>query len=119
MAEVDDVVWMVRGAWVSLCLRATCELGVVDALDGPATLAELASRTSTDPPTLGRLLRVLADLGLVALADDRYTATPRGECLRAGHPSGVRNLVLMQTTNENLVAWQHLGDAVRRGSSVY
>jgi hypothetical protein len=92
---------------------------VVDALDGPATLDELASRTSTDAPTLGRLLRVLIDLELIALADDRYTATPRGECLRVGHPSGVRNLVLMQTTNENLVAWQHLGDAVRQGNSVY
>jgi O-methyltransferase domain/Dimerisation domain len=119
MDEVDEVVWMARGAWVSLCLRATCELGIVDALDEPRGLAELASRTSSDPQTLARLLRVLVDLGLVAINDDEYTATPRGAVLRVGHPSGVRNLALMQTVMPNLTAWQHLADAARRGGAVY
>ncbi len=119
MTEVDDIIWMVRGAWVTLCVSATCELGVVDALATPCSLDELASRTATDTNALGRLLRVLVDLDLVALDDGRYSATPRGECLRIGHPSGVRNLALMQTTSENLTAWQHLADAVRRGSSVF
>jgi DNA-binding IclR family transcriptional regulator len=74
---------MVRGAWVSLCVRAMCELGVVDALDEPRSLAELAARTSSDPASLARLLRVLVDLGLVVATDNgRYTATPRGDVLR-------------------------------------
>jgi hypothetical protein len=119
MAEVDDVVWMVRGAWVSLCVRATCELGLMDALDEPRTLGELAGRTSTNPGTLARLLRVLVDLGLLALDDGRYTATPRGQVLRAGHPSGVRNLALMQTLSPHLAAWQHLADGVRSGGAVF
>lgn len=119
MADADDVVWMVRGAWVSLCIRATCELGIVDALDEPRSLAELATRTSSDPATLARLLRVLVDLDLVAPAGDHYAATPRGEVLRVGHPSGVRNLALMQTVIPNLSAWHHLADAVRRGKAVF
>ena len=53
MAEVDDVVWMVRGAWVSLCLRAACELGILDQLDEPKGLPELAAQTSSDAATLG------------------------------------------------------------------
>ena len=110
---------MVRGAWVSLCLRAACELGVLDVLDEPRTLADLASRTSADGPTLARLLRVLVDLGLLDTDSDRYAATSRGEVLQAGHPSGVRNLALMQTVLPNLTAWQHLADAVRRGDPVY
>ena len=116
MAEADDVVWMVRGAWVSLCVRAACELGIMDALEEPRTLAELATRTSSDPATLARLLRALVDLGLLPSVEDRYTATPRGEVLRVGHPSGVRNLALMQTVIPNLTAWQHLADAVRRAA---
>lgn len=120
MTESDEVVWMVRGAWVSLCVRATCELGVVDALDEPQGLAELASRTSSDPATLARLLRVLLDLGLVAVEPDgRYAATSRGEVLRLEHPSGIRSLALMQTVMPNLNAWQHLADAVRRGEAVF
>jgi hypothetical protein len=119
MAEADDVIWMVRGAWVSQCVRATCELGIVDALDEPRNLAELATRTSSDQAALARLLRVLVDLGLVALADGHYAATSRGEVLREGHPSGVRNLALMQTVIPNLTAWHHLADAVRRGKAVF
>jgi hypothetical protein len=119
MSEADDVVWMVRGAWVSLCVRAACELAIMDALEEPLTLAELATRTSSDPTTLARLLRALVDLGLLASANDRYTATPRGQVLRIEHPSGVRNLALMQTVIPNLSAWQHLADAVRTGGAVF
>ena len=119
MAEADDVVRMVRGAWITLCVRATCELGVMDALDEPRSLAELAERTQSDRATLARLLRVLVDLDLLAVHGDRYSPTSRGEVLRVGHPSGVRNLALMQTVVPNLVAWQHLADAVRRGGEVY
>jgi hypothetical protein len=119
MAETDDVIWMVRGAWVSLCVRAACELGVVDALDEPRDLADLAARTSSDPSTLARLLRVLVDLRLLTRRRDRFAPTSRGELLRAGHPSGLRDLALMQTVAPNLTAWTHLADAVRRGGAVY
>jgi SAM-dependent methyltransferase len=119
MTEADDVVWMVRGAWVSLCVRAACDLGIMDSLDEPLSLADLADRTSTDPATLARLLRALVDLDLLAAADGCYAATPRGEVLRIGHPSGVRYLALMQTEIPNLSAWRHLADAVRQGKAVY
>ncbi|CAN5434323.1 methyltransferase [soil metagenome] len=119
MAEIDDVIAMVRGAWVSLCVRATCELEVVDALDEPRELDDLAARTSSDPASLARLLRVLVDLGLLDRAGDRYAVTPRGALLATGHPSGLRHLALMQMVEPNLLAWTHLADAVRGGGAVY
>jgi O-methyltransferase domain/Dimerisation domain len=119
MAEADEMLWMVRGVWVSLCLRATCELGVVDALDQPQDLATLATLCSATPVTLGRLLRVLVDLGLLSIDQGRYAVTTMGAMLRVGHPSGLRHLAMMQTELPNLNAWQHLADAVRRGSAVY
>jgi O-methyltransferase domain len=120
VAGADEVVWMVRGAWVSLCVRATCELGIVDALDEPRGLTELASLTSSDPVSLARLLRVLVDLDLLAVrGDGRYAVTYRGETLRVDDPSGVRSLALMQTVIPNLTAWQHLADSIRAGSGVF
>lgn len=119
MTAVDDVVWMVRGAWISLCLRAACELGVMDALDGPRDLIDLARRTSCDPAALFRLLRVLVDLGLVGVDGEHFRATVRGELLRADHPSGLHSLAMMQTVVPNLTAWHHLADAVRRGGPVF
>ncbi len=119
MSEADDVVAMVRGMWVTLCLRATCELGLVDALASPRTLDEAAGLTTSDPATLGRLLRVLVDQGLVRSDEGRFTATSKGEVLATGHPSGLRDLVMMQTVAPNLTAWQRLADGVRRGAGVY
>lgn len=119
MSEVDEVISLVRGAWRSLCLRAACELGIIDTLDEPRELADLAERTSADAATLARLLRVLVDLGLLTVSDGRYATTARGEVLRVGHPSGLRNLALMQTEVPNLTAWAHLSDAVRNGAGVF
>jgi hypothetical protein len=116
-----SVLWMVRGAWVTLALRGACVLGVFDALDEPRSVEELAARTQSDPPTLARLLRLLADLGLVEADGEgaTYRSTARGEVLRDGHPSRIRDLALMQATVPNLAAWGALEDAVRTGSGVY
>ena len=71
------------------------------------------------------MVRVLADLGLVevsgatAAADDLVTITDRGRTLTVGHPSGLRNLALMQTELPPLASWQRLADAVRTGDSVF
>jgi hypothetical protein len=119
MNEVNEVVWMVRGAWVTLAVRAACVLGVVDALDEPRTLPELAIRTECEQQTLARLLRVLVDLGLLERAGDSYFATSRGDVLRIGHPSAIRDLALMQTVTPNLIAWQALADSIRDGQSAY
>jgi hypothetical protein len=83
-------------------------------------VAQIASRTSSDPHTLARFLQVLADLGLVARdATDVYRTTPVGETFRVDHPSRLRDLVLMQATIPNISAWGALDDAVRTGAGVF
>ena len=117
---VRPVLWMVRGAWITMALRAACVLGIFDVLDGPLVEDEVAARTDTDPPTLSRLLRSLSDLGLVErVAPDAYRNTALGATLREDHPSRLRDLVLMQATLPNLAAWHALDEAVRTGSGVY
>ena len=118
---VDAVIFMIRGQWVSLSIRAAVELGVFDHLDTPRTIADLAAATGSDPATLARLVRVLADAGLLARAadTDRVSRTLLGETLAADHPSRVRDLALMQTELPPMASWQRLADAVRTGRSVF
>jgi hypothetical protein len=115
----ERVVDLVRGAWVTLCLRAACRLDLFDALDEPRTADDLAARVGADRHALTRLLRVLADQDLVAADGEQWSVTDLGVLLRGGHPSGVRDLVLMQTWLPSLAAWQNLEGAVRTGRGVY
>jgi hypothetical protein len=118
--EVSSVSWMIRGAWVTMALRAGCVLGVFDVLQESLGVDEAARRTGTDAPTLARYLRTLVDLGLVERRDgDVYRTTGLGETLHQDHPSRLRDLVLMQATLPNIAAWHALADAVRSGSDVY
>jgi len=117
---VRGVLWMVRGAWVTLALRGACVLGVFDVLERPLTAQEVAARTACDPPTMERLLRLLVDLELVAqVGSEAYRNTSLGAVLIEGHPSRIRDLVLMQATMPNLAAWGAFEDAVRSGSGVF
>ena len=114
------VLWMVRGAWITMALRGACVLGVFDVLDRPRALAEVADATSSDPPTLARLLRTLVDLGLIEqVGTDAYRTTPSGATLTEEHPSRIRDLVLMQATLPNLAAWGAVEEAVRTGAGVF
>jgi hypothetical protein len=117
---VDEVVWMVRGVWVTMCLSAGCRLGVFDALHEPVSAAALSAACRADEHALTRLLSVLADVGVVERLDDgRYVNSPRGQALRADHPSQVRELVLMQTWAPHVAAWTRAADAVRTGAGVF
>ena len=123
MTEADDVLavsGLVQGAWRAMCLRAMVDLGIPDLLDGPTTVEQLGTRADADPVHLVRLLRVLADLGLVARdASGHYVLTARGALLRSSHPGDLRSLALTQTWPLNIAAWGGLADAVRSGDGTF
>jgi hypothetical protein len=114
-----SVLRLIRGQWVSLCVRAAVELKLPDALDRPRDVHELAAAVGADASTLARLLRVLVDLGLVVRDGGLVATTAAGELLRTGHPSGMRNLALMQSEPANVAAWGMLAAAVRSGAGVF
>jgi hypothetical protein len=117
---VDEVIWMVRGAWVTMLLRAGCLLGVFDQLEEPRAAAEVARSADSERRAMTRLLNTLATIGLVEhRADDTYLNTALGSTLTSQHPSDLRSLVLMQSWLPNVATWNHLADAVRTGASVY
>ncbi len=116
----DTVLWMIRGAWVTMTIRAACGLRVFDLLDAPLTAPALAQAAGSDPHATARLLLVLSDLGLLERSDDgTYANTATGATLCLDHPSGLRNLALMQSGLPDVASWNRLEDAVRTGTGVY
>ena len=64
-AAAPTLLRMIWGIHISRCVYAAAELGIADLLaDGPRTSAELARTTETHEPSLYRVLRALAALGV-------------------------------------------------------
>jgi hypothetical protein len=118
--DIRVVADLVRGDWAAMCVRAMAQLRLADVMDRPVTAESLAERTSADAPTLYRLLRSLADLGLVERDQEGlFSLTSRGAVLRTGHPSGIHSFALMHTWLPQVSAWSRLADAVRSGASTF
>jgi len=77
-------------------LYVAAELGLADHLvDGPRPVEGLAAATHTHAPSLTRVLRALASLGVFAeQADGRFALTPLAQPLRSGVPGSLRAMMI-------------------------
>lgn len=91
-----QLVQMATGYWVSRIVYAAAKLGLADRLSaGPRSAADLAAETKTHAPSLHRLMRTLAALGILTEREaGRFALTPLGESLRSGAPGAARSTVL-------------------------
>src|SRR4051812_48647837 len=82
---------MVNGYQASQALTVAAGMGLSDLLaGGPCTVAELAAATGSHEPTLFRLLRALATVGVFERqADGRFALTDLGGTLRHDVPGSV------------------------------
>ena len=87
---------MVMGQLVSRLLHVTAKLNLPDHLaDGPKTADELAPLTAAHAPSLYRVLRTLASLGLFTEdAAHRFSLLPLGQALKSGTPSHAMALIM-------------------------
>jgi O-methyltransferase domain len=97
----DDCFTLLRmseGFGATRAVQLAAELGVADLLvDGPRTVDDLASATSTHPGALYRLLRALAGVNVFTEVEPgRFGLTPIGDHLRADHPRSLRSWVVFQ-----------------------
>ena len=88
---------MMTGYWISQAVYTVAKLNVADALvDGPRTAEELGAVTGAHPPTLHRVMRALASVGVFSqdtpgsfwLAPARVDA-PLGRDVLRGAVSGL------------------------------
>lgn len=91
-----QLIQMATGGWVSRVAYAAARLGLADHLaEGPKTAAELAGPLSVHEPSLHRLMRTLASLGvLTERGDRRFALTHLGEALKTGAPGSARASLL-------------------------
>src|SRR5262245_48799867 len=83
---------IIVGKCLAMALSVVAKLRIADLLaDGPKSLADLAARTETHAPSLYRVMRAMASVGVFdEQADGRYALTPTGEYLRTGVKGSLR-----------------------------
>jgi hypothetical protein len=91
-----QLVQMSMAHWVSHIIYVAAKLELADHLaSGPMSAEQLAGPTATHAPSLYRLMRTLASLGVLAEdPDHRFALTPLGEALRADAPGAARATIL-------------------------
>ena len=102
-------------------LHVAASLRIADLLaDGSSTVDELAAASSSHPPSLYRLLRMLAGAGAFAEeAPGRFKLTPLGSILRSDTPDSVRDWALFIAAPPVWAAWSNLLHSVQTGESAF
>lgn len=102
-------------------LYVAAQLGLADLLaSGAHRVADLASATGADAPSLQRLLRMLAGEGVFQeVRAGEFALTPLGETLRSDSPDSVLDRALYLGAPEVWAAWGDLRHSVMTGGSAY
>ena len=112
---------MMTGYWLSQAVYVAAKLGIADLLaDGPVGCEDLAAATDTHAPSLRRVLRALASVGVFTEASSgSFTLTPLAELLRTETPGSMRALAIMYAAEEQYRAWGELLHSVRTGGMAF
>ena len=113
-----QLVQMATAHWVSHIVYVAAKLGLADHLVRPKRADELAGPTNTDGPSLYRLMRTLAHLGLMTEdGAQHFSLTPLGDALKTGAPGAARAAILTLASPMMLRGWEHLLHSVQTGKS--
>lgn len=117
----QHLVQLIFGKWVSMAVSVAAKLRLADKLAaGPKTADELAAETNTHAPSLYRLLRALASVGVFASDEaGRFTLTPVGELLRTGVPGSMRGVADYCGAMWSWRAWEAAETSVRTGRTAF
>jgi ubiquinone/menaquinone biosynthesis C-methylase UbiE len=112
---------MIAGFWVSRALYLAAKLGIADLVQEQSrTATELAAVTGTHAPSLYRVLRALASVGVFAEDEHgRFALTPLATTLRSDVPGSLRAWAIVQLGEEHYQAWGELMHSVRTGEIAF
>jgi precorrin-6B methylase 2 len=117
----DALLSLVTGYTSAQVVHVAVQLGLADLLaDGSRSIEDLATATGTHAPSLVRLVRALAALGIVAeAASGRIELTAFGAPLRSDVPESIRDAVLFLAGDWAWRAWGDLLYSVRTGEPAF
>jgi predicted O-methyltransferase YrrM len=118
-AAAAEMLRMIWGIHMSQAVYVVAELGIADLLaGGPMSAALLAQATRTHEPSLYRVLRFLASLGVFNLQPDgSFGLTMMGERLRSDVPASMRSWALLVERAGAFRAFEPILETVRTGRS--
>ncbi len=110
---------MNAGLLVSRVLCAAAKLGLADQLAaGARSASEIAGPLKVHAPSLYRLMRTLASLGLLSEGDtQRFALTPLGAALKTDAPGSARSALLVLSSNWMTRAWEHFMYSLETGET--
>lgn len=114
------LIGMMTGYWVSKSICVAAQLRLADLLrDGPRTSEDLANACDAHAPSVFRLLRGLASVGVFREVEDRrFALTPLAELLRSDISGSMRALALMYG-GEQYRAWDDAFHSIRTGQPAF
>jgi ubiquinone/menaquinone biosynthesis C-methylase UbiE len=112
---------MIVGYRLSQALFVAAELGIADLLkDRPRSIDDLAQATGAHPPSLYRLLRLLASEGVFVEQDQgQFGLTPLAVPLQSDAPSTLRTRAIVDGAECNWRAWGQLMHSVMAGAPAF
>ena len=114
-----QLVQMGMAHWVSHIVYVAAKLNLADHLaQGPKNAEALAVQTGMHAPSLYRLMRTLASLGvLTENASHQFALTPLGEALKSGAPGAARATILTVASEMWVQGVAQLPYSVQTGKS--
>lgn len=120
-ADRSALLQVVESYQISRAAHIAAVLGIADLLvDGAKGIEELAAATQTHAPSLYRLLRALASVGVFAEnADGRFSLTQRAHYFRSDVPGSLRAWTMMLGSPSFWSSWGGLLGSVRSGEYAF
>ncbi|MCP4748117.1 MAG: methyltransferase [Desulfobacteraceae bacterium] len=114
----EQMMKFMLGKWISKPIYTAAELKIADFLaDGPKSIEQLASLSQSHAPSLYRLLRALASIGIFKEnSQGEFDLTPMAQCLTTG---SLRPIILMMHSHWHDKVWDNLLDSVKTGHSAF
>lgn len=115
------VLEMFQGMWLARSIYVATKLGIPDLLrDSPRSTVDLAAVTKTHEPSLYRLLRGLASVGIFSEVEQRqFAQTPFSRVLYPDAPDSIYHWILALGDTWQWEPWVNLEHSIQTGETAF